>query len=390
MHRGASRLLNVRRNVVEMLRYMRRRTAERYLWIDAICINQADAGEKGTQVSMMGDIYADASRVLIWLGPPSFTTPEPDILYKPYPDAEDIQALQRFIRRRWFQRRWVIQKVLHARTALAVCGNYSTTFSEIVHRLTDRLKRGLYGERPFMGGDETMKKLIYVVSLREEKVTRGMLSKTNMATLLSRFHTADCIDARDRLYALNSFSSIPIPVDHALSAEELYYQYACAELLRCPVSLLSCAGALRPGLAVSSSSWIPDWRLPFTYTTLPSSFANPPQSLEHDKFVSIRGTSIVVGALQAQSRKYMTLTCTHTLRFISLSIFLRHIANQERPLGSHVSNLLSPMFLLQAYGSRHNGGLLPNAPQWAGKLSLLWTAELAFSRIRTILASARD
>ncbi|KAK5465539.1 hypothetical protein LTS15_002102 [Exophiala xenobiotica] len=38
------------------------------LWIDAICINQKDYDEKGKQVSMMGTIYNQADRVVVWLG----------------------------------------------------------------------------------------------------------------------------------------------------------------------------------------------------------------------------------------------------------------------------------------------------------------------------------
>ncbi|KAK0715346.1 heterokaryon incompatibility protein-domain-containing protein [Lasiosphaeris hirsuta] len=37
-------------------------------WIDAVCINQADAAEKATQIPLMGHIYSSASRVLGWLG----------------------------------------------------------------------------------------------------------------------------------------------------------------------------------------------------------------------------------------------------------------------------------------------------------------------------------
>ncbi|KAH6953615.1 heterokaryon incompatibility protein-domain-containing protein [Fusarium avenaceum] len=39
------------------------------LWIDQICINQADEDEKGEQVAMMGNIYSAANQVLVWLGP---------------------------------------------------------------------------------------------------------------------------------------------------------------------------------------------------------------------------------------------------------------------------------------------------------------------------------
>jgi Heterokaryon incompatibility protein (HET) len=40
----------------------------KYLWIDLICINQADNGEKASQVQMMKDIFSMAVRVVIWLG----------------------------------------------------------------------------------------------------------------------------------------------------------------------------------------------------------------------------------------------------------------------------------------------------------------------------------
>lgn len=37
----------------------------RTLWIDALCINQEDLGEKGHQVAHMGDIYREANRVVV-------------------------------------------------------------------------------------------------------------------------------------------------------------------------------------------------------------------------------------------------------------------------------------------------------------------------------------
>lgn len=39
------------------------------LWVDAICINQADDAEKSHQVAKMGEIYSQTALVLCWLGP---------------------------------------------------------------------------------------------------------------------------------------------------------------------------------------------------------------------------------------------------------------------------------------------------------------------------------
>lgn len=38
------------------------------LWVDAICINQADPEERARQVRLMGRIFRGASRVLLWIG----------------------------------------------------------------------------------------------------------------------------------------------------------------------------------------------------------------------------------------------------------------------------------------------------------------------------------
>lgn len=39
-----------------------------WYWIDSICINQSNVGEKGAQVSLMGEIYSTAQRVLACVG----------------------------------------------------------------------------------------------------------------------------------------------------------------------------------------------------------------------------------------------------------------------------------------------------------------------------------
>jgi hypothetical protein len=54
------------------LRHLRNTTRQRTLFVDAICIDQSFEGdsvsERNHQVKLMGQIYSQASRVLIWLG----------------------------------------------------------------------------------------------------------------------------------------------------------------------------------------------------------------------------------------------------------------------------------------------------------------------------------
>ena len=68
---GESSVL-VRVNLEAALRQLRNhsRVQEGFrIWIDALCINQADLVERAVQVLRMKDIYARAWRVVVWLGP---------------------------------------------------------------------------------------------------------------------------------------------------------------------------------------------------------------------------------------------------------------------------------------------------------------------------------
>jgi hypothetical protein len=44
---------------------------DRILWIDALCINQADLKERSKQVKRMDHIFRKAETVIIWLGEPA-------------------------------------------------------------------------------------------------------------------------------------------------------------------------------------------------------------------------------------------------------------------------------------------------------------------------------
>ena len=50
--------ISVTRSLATALKYMRRNDKEVILWNDATCINQSDKIEKGSQIMLMGQIYA--------------------------------------------------------------------------------------------------------------------------------------------------------------------------------------------------------------------------------------------------------------------------------------------------------------------------------------------
>lgn len=48
---------------------LRLKDQDRYLWVDAICINQSDIPERNREVLRMLSIYQNAQQVVVWLGP---------------------------------------------------------------------------------------------------------------------------------------------------------------------------------------------------------------------------------------------------------------------------------------------------------------------------------
>lgn len=132
---GGNDELHVTANLHAALRHLRHPFVERILWVDAVCINQADNDEKGQQVQFMAKIYAKASRVIVWLMDP----PKGDAPDKGDPaadgdqadsggqalealrvaavagkqrvgspmDGQDQEAILALLGREWFQRIWV-------------------------------------------------------------------------------------------------------------------------------------------------------------------------------------------------------------------------------------------------------------------------------------------
>ncbi|KAH4807262.1 hypothetical protein HBH61_132400 [Parastagonospora nodorum] len=134
----------VRRDLALALKNLRKPTKIRTLWIDAICINQADSNERNQQVQMMARIYTRAEKVCIWLGEDNqesalaikFIKEEITQLNdfdkissdKKYSDK--WRALLMLMQREWFSRRWVVQEISLAKDARIYCGPDSIRWKE--------------------------------------------------------------------------------------------------------------------------------------------------------------------------------------------------------------------------------------------------------------------
>ena len=104
------------------LRALRRHDQPRWLWCDAICINQQDAAEKSAQIELMFLIFRKAERTIAWLGPANVAVrtafnvcrnmdPQ-DFQHKAKP--ADKAVLRELLDRQWFRRGWIRQEVYAA------------------------------------------------------------------------------------------------------------------------------------------------------------------------------------------------------------------------------------------------------------------------------------
>ena len=176
--------VHVTSNLFAALKRLRYDADVRTLWVDALCINQADPVEKTHQVRQMREVYASSSRVVIWLGEedkhgsisravillyalverfyracggqmhmllreyqikalPDWVDVRNQLLETVRPDdfsSEDWAALGELLRRPWFSRIWVVQEAVMAPSEpdfspMVMCGSHYFHFDTLSNSL---------------------------------------------------------------------------------------------------------------------------------------------------------------------------------------------------------------------------------------------------------------
>ncbi|KAE9963957.1 hypothetical protein EG328_010897 [Venturia inaequalis] len=273
-------LLNITSNVDGMLRSLRKTHRSRNLWIDAISLNQADLQEKSQQVPLMGNIYHQSSKAIVWLGTETPGTKEVFAFLRALAtvsisnsiDVDDVAAtilgaaqdshvfLESFLGRPWFQRRWILQEAAKARSVTVRCGRERIAWRWLVDAFA---VLSLQSHSPLQAD-------ISRRAWRALDTVRTIQSPGSfMLDLLWEVDHAECSDPRDRLFALYGLAE-SISKTYALPAakydvfwESIYAQYATScisngqfvELVR----HITAFGSLYDS-DVTMPSWIPDWR----------------------------------------------------------------------------------------------------------------------------------
>ncbi|KAH8598663.1 heterokaryon incompatibility protein-domain-containing protein [Bisporella sp. PMI_857] len=243
--------LLVGQNLEGSLRHLRSKNTKRVLWVDAICINQADIVERNTQVSRVGDIFKLAERVIVWVGPSTedsqlamqtldylgrqvvSTTdrrraPAPDAVKKtwfessvqlPFGDST-WKAISNLLQRSWFERLWVVQEAHLARGGLFLCGEDELDW--IIFRYA--ILALWYNKAASWSLPPVMRLIGNLVELLPDKHP--------ISDVFYQVYSRSCTDSRDRVYGL-----------HGLSREVSKFLRLCH---------------VENPKAVASPSWVPD------------------------------------------------------------------------------------------------------------------------------------
>jgi hypothetical protein len=108
-------------NLHEALTRLRHRYIERVIWVDAVCINQVDRIEKEQQILLMGKIYGQANRVIVWLGEAAHNSDQAleeiriaggEMSSNSLNEEATEKAVLALLQRPWFRRIWVREQVL--------------------------------------------------------------------------------------------------------------------------------------------------------------------------------------------------------------------------------------------------------------------------------------
>jgi hypothetical protein len=289
--------IRVTKNLGAALRRLRDRSLDQVVWVDALCINQADLDERNAQVRMMADIYRKASLVKVYLGemtPDSLAamhilqtlcgaalddsrTEEEEInilqvaywqgKFDGFPSSKspDWESFQEFFRQEYFSRMWVLQEVaLATKDPVIMYGEKIIEWEVLTSAARMWHASGLFLAQP-------KRDLSFNVILIDQYRTASSTERKQHFTLMQLLrHTKRCraTDPRDRIYALYGLASdiydqngkATIEPNYHDSVEKVYREVA-ASLIRRGENLDLLPFCQRPLVDNGRylPSWVPDW-----------------------------------------------------------------------------------------------------------------------------------
>jgi Heterokaryon incompatibility protein (HET) len=239
---------NIKRNLYQALRHLRLQSQPRRLWVDAICIDQANVSERSRQVAYMTQIYRQASTVVVWLGlkspsveqafhfaselaqlqsrlhndPGSVKIPGRGELktYNPEAFSEVMVVLRSkpeaagylidLFEREYFERIWCIQETWSSKRCIARCESLEIDFFELVattiyveelRELTRPSKKQAFSRQLWVTVSSTRPQ--HAPSFFSDRIEG---SCGDLLSLLVTMRDLKATDPRDKIYALLGIS----------------------------------------------------------------------------------------------------------------------------------------------------------------------------------------
>lgn len=282
--------LQVTTNLHSALQHLCQPLESRWVWIDAICINQIDVAEKNHQVNLMREIYRGAVQGLIWLGDFKFeglTAVEAEGAFGSIrmiaSDCHEVRAalaqpgestllarssfaLECAMRNPWWSRIWTIQEVVLPPSATVLWGSVSTSWdsfekaAEVLAR--DRDNGSTYISRlPLILQGHHFTGPVIGINYMRKTYDQARLD------ILWRFRYRVASNPRDKIFGLlglmpdSSPSKLGEP-DYALDTADLYQRVAL-DLIESNNSLACMIGRRgEPRVCQALPSWAMDWVRP--------------------------------------------------------------------------------------------------------------------------------
>lgn len=267
------------------------------LWVDAVCINQRNKEEQSHQVSMMTQIYSQAKSVAIWLGPEADNSEHAISLLRDVSDvAHDPRAMNHLIASRedqmrftalvdlferdYWDRLWVVQEVVNARSVTVYCGNSSLPWrvyvdaSDAFERHEDQLKQSFQpsiNDKGIFFVSQQQVQYSYVLAYKGpgslEKLRQwpdaGPISLLNV---LRRCRLKLSSEPRDKVFGvlgiLPQEFKYNFPPNYSASLREVYTNVVEFLLYTTGSFDVICAAIHFPVHTTSTTklpSWVPDW-----------------------------------------------------------------------------------------------------------------------------------
>ncbi|KAM6478082.1 HET-domain-containing protein [Trichoderma sp. SZMC 28011] len=322
-----NRRRSVGKNLYDALERLRLPDEERVLWIDALCINQADNQEKTQQVRLMGEIYSKARRVLIWLGNneaiqegvgklASWQPDEKHVDWKPLKpvftnvlfyqaqafliwlgfdsavnmgvaNLEEPQSSAPFdwfalipvIQSSWFNRVWCIQELVLASNPLIVTRDSIISWDQFARAVLElRTQFDTYRMKSQRHNNQSIENFYFLHDMRQ-KHKKKRSQRHNLLELLFLTRGFQATDPRDKLFALVGLAGDVLSSDwevtpnYDLTVAEVYHRFALWHLTRKRQFEIFSFGRGQ-GLSLSPEleplpSWVPDLTRPDFAAPLP-------------------------------------------------------------------------------------------------------------------------